>query len=415
VIAAALGVATSSVLLSTNSVELQNNVKDIIISVFSVGVLEPIMAEFVFRGLTLNSLQNQKLWTAIFIQAGFGAIYGLLFFGLTGHALGFLLGVFLGFIYTRFRSIWLPISAGVAFSVANIAASYILSTQGSAIRIAAIIIGAAIAGACFFLLLKLKRPKPITAYEVLAEQRAELAEAERRETEEQARRGMFYVAPREEYYAEPAAERNEAQRERITRGRTGSAAIWRAAVVAFAVLIVLLIPTFELVDADDNPHLGSWEGDTFTNEQADIRFTIPEDFRRLTDNELVLLFGTMHGRDFTIVEKNDKNMKIQIALSFTPLATFTDDEVPDEEEFLGSIVSKLEEISDADVEVWERSARLIAGERYSYIRLFIGGHGFGDYYARESGDALIVITTQFLDEADRERVNAIIDSIEPTR
>ncbi|MDR1329360.1 MAG: CPBP family intramembrane metalloprotease [Oscillospiraceae bacterium] len=192
VISVAAGVVTSGLLsLAGRGAELRaDTYGDVIVRFLALGILEPMTAELVFRGLTLNSLRYQRLWTAILIQAGFGAVYGVMFFGAPdGLVPGLVLGVFLGFIYTRFRSIRIPILAGVAFSVTSIATSYIFPAYGTAIKTVVIAGGAAIAGVCLLPLLKLKRPRPITADDVLAEQREKRAEAERREDEARARRG----------------------------------------------------------------------------------------------------------------------------------------------------------------------------------------------------------------------------------
>jgi membrane protease YdiL (CAAX protease family) len=247
VIAAALGVAISGVSsLAGRGAELRaDTCGDMIVRFLALGILEPMTAELVFRGLTLNSLRYQRLWTAILIQAGLGAVYGVMFFGvLDGLVLGLVLGVFLGFIYTRFRSIWIPILAGIAFSVTSIAASYIFTAYGTAIKTAAIVGGAAIAGVCFLPLLKLKRPKPITADDVLAEQREKRAEAERREDEARARRGTFFggFAPSELYGTETVGEAPEEP----ARRPISFAAVWRA-LYPTLIYATFLMPVFWLL------------------------------------------------------------------------------------------------------------------------------------------------------------------------
>jgi membrane protease YdiL (CAAX protease family) len=69
-----------------------------------IGVLAPVLEEMLFRGVILRSFLNQySKWTAI---VGSAALFGFAHLNIYQFAVGLVLGVFLGWLYERTRSLW---------------------------------------------------------------------------------------------------------------------------------------------------------------------------------------------------------------------------------------------------------------------------------------------------------------------
>ena len=88
------------------------------------GLLAPVAEEFCFRLMAFNHFRRGiAFWPANFIQAG---LFGLVHMNMMQSLYAFALGLFLGWIYERTRSIWAPILTHIFFNSANIALVYLI-------------------------------------------------------------------------------------------------------------------------------------------------------------------------------------------------------------------------------------------------------------------------------------------------
>ena len=94
-----------------------------ILSFFAVVILAPVFEEILCRGLILNTLKHaMPKWYAIVASS---AIFGLIH----GNPIQFIyataLGILLGWLYTKFDSIWIPILCHLTFNLASQLMSYL--------------------------------------------------------------------------------------------------------------------------------------------------------------------------------------------------------------------------------------------------------------------------------------------------
>jgi hypothetical protein len=142
----------------------------------TIGIAAPIIEELLFRGIVFNRLLFwMPVWVAIIIQAAvFGVIHGNMLQGLYA----FVLGVFYGWLYVRFRTIWLPIIGHVAFNMTNVFLVAVFDFIGELDELAgavesapsdALVIllpAAAIFGVCLWYMLKLPKAEVIRAEDI---------------------------------------------------------------------------------------------------------------------------------------------------------------------------------------------------------------------------------------------------------
>jgi membrane protease YdiL (CAAX protease family) len=88
-----------------------------LVQILAVGILAPVAEELCFRGITLSRLSGVKLWAAIIIQA---ALFGIVHLNILQGLYAFAVGIVLGFLCTRFRTLWLPIVLHIVFNTTNI-------------------------------------------------------------------------------------------------------------------------------------------------------------------------------------------------------------------------------------------------------------------------------------------------------
>ena len=99
-------------LVTENMQFMSKNLMFIIGFVFIIG---PVLNEFVFRGILVGGLLKKFSNTkSILISA---LIYGILTFNLSGFVCAFPLGIFLGYLYVKTRSLYLCIFADILYSV----------------------------------------------------------------------------------------------------------------------------------------------------------------------------------------------------------------------------------------------------------------------------------------------------------
>jgi len=73
----------------------------------AIGIIVPVYEEVLIRGLVFKELnRNMNLWVAILLQ---GLIFGLIHGNLLQFSYTFPMGIILGYIYLKYRSIWAPI------------------------------------------------------------------------------------------------------------------------------------------------------------------------------------------------------------------------------------------------------------------------------------------------------------------
>ena len=108
------------------STEVINNIiksENIFLSVFIVIILAPLVEELLFRGMILNKLNNhlsQKV--TIVIQS---VLFSLFHFNLAQLIPTFLLGLFLGFCYFKFKNLWAVILIHFSFNTFGFLVDYI--------------------------------------------------------------------------------------------------------------------------------------------------------------------------------------------------------------------------------------------------------------------------------------------------
>ncbi len=93
------------------------------LSFFAVVILAPVFEEILCRGLILNTLhKTMPKWCAIVLSS---AIFGIIH----GNPIQFIyataLGIILGWLYTKFDSIWIPILCHLAFNLTSTLLGYL--------------------------------------------------------------------------------------------------------------------------------------------------------------------------------------------------------------------------------------------------------------------------------------------------
>ena len=124
------------------------------LQIIAVGLVAPVVEELCFRGITLSRMSGTKIWLAIAVQA---VLFGLMHMNLLQSSYAALLGVFLGFITVRYRSVVYAVIAHIAFNLFSVLVSMVKSETVTIIIGIAVIVttAASIAG-----LIKLKAPEP---------------------------------------------------------------------------------------------------------------------------------------------------------------------------------------------------------------------------------------------------------------
>jgi membrane protease YdiL (CAAX protease family) len=89
---------------------IQNS--SILLQVLSAVILAPIVEELCFRGLILNrSLYWMPKWAALLLQ---GVLFGVMHLNVPQGIFAALVGILLGMLYIRYRSLWVSIAAHLA-------------------------------------------------------------------------------------------------------------------------------------------------------------------------------------------------------------------------------------------------------------------------------------------------------------
>lgn len=87
----------------------------------SLGVAAPIVEELCFRGIVMERARWLPVWASVLIQA---ALFGVAHMNLFQGSYAFVLGIMLGLIYVKFRSIIIVIVGHAAFNISSVVQSY---------------------------------------------------------------------------------------------------------------------------------------------------------------------------------------------------------------------------------------------------------------------------------------------------
>ena len=132
------------------------------LQIIAVGLIAPVAEELCFRGITQNRMSDTRIWLAIGAQT---VLFGLLHMNVVQSTYAALLGVFLGFLTVRYRSIIYAIIAHIAFNMFSIGIN-IIEDESVIIIIGIAIIPVTAVSIIGFI--KCKRPKPYAAPEIEA-------------------------------------------------------------------------------------------------------------------------------------------------------------------------------------------------------------------------------------------------------
>lgn len=124
------------------------------LQIIAVGLVAPLAEELCFRGVTLSRMSGAKLWVAITVQA---VLFGIFHLNILQGVYAALLGVFLGFLTVRFRSVIYAVIAHMAFNLYTVLLGAVTSEAALAAAGIAIIF---VTIASVIGLIKCKKPEP---------------------------------------------------------------------------------------------------------------------------------------------------------------------------------------------------------------------------------------------------------------
>lgn len=125
-----------------------------IIQLLSLAIAAPIVEELCFRGVLMERMRWMPVWASLLIQA---LMFGIAHLNLFQGSYAFVLGIILGLVYIKFRSIVLVIVGHASFNLASVLQSY-LSEETSLLVI--LIPGLALTAVCAVFMIK--RPPAYT-------------------------------------------------------------------------------------------------------------------------------------------------------------------------------------------------------------------------------------------------------------
>ncbi|NLB29118.1 MAG: CPBP family intramembrane metalloprotease [Clostridiales bacterium] len=168
-VAIGLNIVLSAVITFTGLAEMfetYESVVDVVsggslaVQIIAVGFIGPIAEELCFRGVTLSRMANGSVWLAVVIQA---VLFGIVHLNILQGSYAALLGVFLGFLTVRYRSIVYALIAHIAFNLYTV----LLSAVESQVLLGVIVIALAAAAVVSVVgLYKSKKPEPYVEPEI---------------------------------------------------------------------------------------------------------------------------------------------------------------------------------------------------------------------------------------------------------
>ena len=127
---------------------------NVFLAFLAIGIIVPIYEEILVRGLIFSELRiNMKLWLALVLQ---GLIFGLMHGNLLQFSYTFPVGIVLGIVYVKYRSIWAPILIHLVWNSTSMLMGYLMpETSEASVYVAFLIFGAALffGGATYSLLM----------------------------------------------------------------------------------------------------------------------------------------------------------------------------------------------------------------------------------------------------------------------
>jgi len=113
--------------------------------VISVGIAAPIVEEMVFRGVLMGRMRWLPAWASVIIQA---VSFGLMHLNPFQSLYALVVGVLLGLIYVKFRSIIMVIAGHIAFNLTSVLLSELMPEEFMWL---AVLLGIAATGICAIL------------------------------------------------------------------------------------------------------------------------------------------------------------------------------------------------------------------------------------------------------------------------
>ncbi|MCL2401218.1 MAG: CPBP family intramembrane metalloprotease [Oscillospiraceae bacterium] len=97
--------------------------------ILAVGLFAPVVEELMCRGILLTRLSTwMPTWAAVLVSS---ALFGFIHLNLLQGMYAFVAGIFFALLYIRYRNLWLPIIAHVAFNLASIILHERLEAMGA--------------------------------------------------------------------------------------------------------------------------------------------------------------------------------------------------------------------------------------------------------------------------------------------
>lgn len=147
---------------------------------------------------------------------------------------------------------------------------------------------------------------------------------------------------------------------------------------------------------------GTWEGDVYTSEFAELKFTLPEGWTRSTDEEIA---ATMQlGADVLADEgkyqseisklKNVYDMMAKSADQTSNIQVMMEKTAYDADTYAASLKKGLEEVQQLDYTVGDATETTIGGNTYKAVTATVEMSGVSmeqSYYIRTEGDYMVAI------------------------
>lgn len=102
---------------SYDAIETSLTNGSVLMQALAIGLSGPIVEELCFRGITQNRLSNLNRMLAVFIQA---VLFGVAHMNWLQGMYAFIFGFILGYLYTEFRTLIVPIIGHITFNMTNV-------------------------------------------------------------------------------------------------------------------------------------------------------------------------------------------------------------------------------------------------------------------------------------------------------
>lgn len=147
---------------------------------------------------------------------------------------------------------------------------------------------------------------------------------------------------------------------------------------------------------------GKWEGDVYTSEFAELKFTLPDGWTRSTDEEIA---ATMQLGEEILADEEKYNSELEKLTTVYDMMVKSADKTAnmqvlmekttyDVDAYVTSLKEGLEEVQSIPYEVGETTETTISGNTYKAITATVEMSGVKmeqSYYIRVEGDYMVVI------------------------